>query len=95
MFNYIILKNLFVVNKDGYTVKHPYKFESAYGTPKFTNYTGDYKGCLDYIFYENEHLEKIRTVPLPEEAVLSRNIALPSLYFPSDHLALVADFKFT
>lgn len=84
---------LFLVNRFRIPITQPYDFVSAYGTPKFTNYTDDFKGCLDYIFFEKSKMSIIQTVPLPIEGVLSANIALPSKYFPSDHLALIADLK--
>lgn len=73
---------------------HDFEFESACGTPEFTNYTGDFKGCLDYIFYDKQSIKLLRSIPLFDEAVLSENVALPNKVFPSDHLALVADLKF-
>lgn len=70
-----------------------FKFKSACGTPKFTNYTDDFKGCLDYIFCEKD-VKVTQVLPFPSEEELSRNIAIPNQYFPSDHIALVADLKF-
>lgn len=75
------------------TLSHPVKFKSACGVPKFTNYTSDFKGCLDYVFVEDEGLHVTYSVPFPEEAVLAENVALPSQVFPSDHLALIACLK--
>lgn len=91
---FFLLFKLILVNKEGFTVSHPYKLTSAYGTPEFTNYTGGYKGCLDYIFFEQENLRKLQEVPIPDEDILSKDTALPSYCFPSDHVALVVDFKF-
>lgn len=72
---------------------HPFHFESACGTPEYTNFTGDFKACLDYIFYEKENIKTLSFVPFPDESVLSQNTALPSQVFPSDHLALIADLR--
>lgn len=83
----------FLVNENGYTISQPYVFKSAYGLPPFTNYTATFKGCLDYIFYEDTKLQLLQTVPLPSEEIVSKNTALPSQCFPSDHVALVADFE--
>lgn len=71
----------------------PFKIESAYNTPKYTNYTVGFKDCLDYIFYETDHLKLAQAVPLPSEEELSALTAIPSLHFPSDHVSLVADFE--
>lgn len=36
-----------------------------------------------------------QAVPLPSEEELSAMTAIPSIVFPSDHVALVADFEWT
>ncbi|KAF5270457.1 hypothetical protein FQA39_LY08335 [Lamprigera yunnana] len=74
------------------SLRHPFQFGSAYGTPKYTNYSIDFKGCLDYIFYDSTSLDVIDCVPLPDESVLVKNVALPNEVFPSNHLALVASY---
>ncbi|XP_018335534.1 2',5'-phosphodiesterase 12-like [Agrilus planipennis] len=79
----------------GFSLKHQFQLESAYGTPKFTNYVGDFQGCLDYIFYDKCRMNKIQVVPLPAEDILKENVALPSQVFPSDHLALVVDLTWS
>ncbi|KAK4879322.1 hypothetical protein RN001_007468 [Aquatica leii] len=74
---------------------HPFQFASACGTPEYTNYTVDFKGCLDYIFYDKNNFKVIDYVPLPEESLLAERTALPNEVFPSDHLALVCDLGWT
>ncbi|XP_022663156.1 2',5'-phosphodiesterase 12-like [Varroa destructor] len=68
---------------------------SAYGTPDYTNYTVDFKGCLDYIFYSKE-LSVTCVIPLPPHEVVAHTeyLAIPSPLLPSDHLALVATLQF-
>ena len=39
------------------------------------------------------HLAEVLELPTPKE--IGENIMLPSLKFPSDHLSLVATFKYT
>lgn len=73
---------------------HEFIFESACGTPQYTNYTPDYKGCLDYIFVESNKLQVQQVVPIMDEEELSKYEGLPNDFYPSDHLALVADLKF-
>ncbi|XP_065584351.1 2',5'-phosphodiesterase 12-like [Artemia franciscana] len=70
---------------------NPIRMESARGTPLYTNYTDDFKDCLDYIFYQENRFNVSQVVPLPSEEVLSANVGLPSVVFPSDHVSLVAD----
>lgn len=74
-------------------INHSLKLISAYGTPAFTNYTDDFKGCLDYIFYQKCKMTVESTVPIPSEEELSKNVALPSRVYPSDHISLIADLK--
>lgn len=74
------------------SVQHRRKIDSACGTPEYTNYTEDFKACLDYIFYEKNKLSVSQMVPLLTEEELSKNIAIPNVGIPSDHVALVVDF---
>ncbi|KAJ4443448.1 hypothetical protein ANN_05117, partial [Periplaneta americana] len=73
------------------SLSHSLLLCSAYGTPEFTNYTVGFAGCLDYIFYQHDQLGVAQVVPLPSVEELQQHTALPSVVFPSDHLALVAD----
>ncbi|PSN55444.1 hypothetical protein C0J52_05705 [Blattella germanica] len=75
----------------GVSLTHSLQFSSAYGTPEFTNYTAGFAGCLDYIFYQHDQLQTIQVVPLPSIEELQQHTALPSVVFPSDHVALIAD----
>ncbi|XP_034135782.1 2',5'-phosphodiesterase 12 isoform X1 [Drosophila guanche] len=72
----------------------PFKMFSACGTPKFTNFTTLFSGCLDYIFCQQDRFELLQCVPLPTDEQLTAHTAIPSMYFPSDHIALIADLKF-
>jgi len=56
---------------------------------KYTNYTRDFKGIIDYIFYDFTSLQVTEKERLPEEKELSREVALPNSKFPSDHVPLV------
>jgi 2',5'-phosphodiesterase len=68
-------------------------FISVAGYPEVTNYTGDFKDLLDYIFIESDSFGIIRCTPFPTEDTLTKHIALPSKQFPSDHIALCVDLK--
>ncbi|XP_063232858.1 2',5'-phosphodiesterase 12-like isoform X2 [Bacillus rossius redtenbacheri] len=76
---------------EGMPLQHDLRLKSAYTNLAYTNYTTDFKGCVDYIFYNCDDLQLIQTVPIPAESELQAQVALPSLAYPSDHLALVAD----
>lgn len=77
----------------GLTLSQPFSIASACGTPKYTNYTEGFADCLDYIYYQTDRLSVEQVVPLPSEEELKRHTAIPSIVFPSDHIALVADLK--
>lgn len=72
----------------------PYKMQSACGTPKYTNYTVGFKECLDYIFYQTDKFAVTKVVEMPSDEDLEAHIAIPSVLFPSDHVAIVAELEF-
>jgi len=67
--------------------------ETAFGSePEFTNYTINYKGTLDYMFYTPGTIKVLAVTELPDEYALSEiNIGLPNVFYPSDHVMLCAD----
>ncbi|XP_046829334.1 2',5'-phosphodiesterase 12 isoform X3 [Vespa crabro] len=69
------------------------RFASACGTPIYTNYTPEFAGCLDYIFYEKNKFEVEQIIPMPSNEELTIHIGLPSIVLPSDHISLCADLK--
>ncbi|OCT83502.1 2',5'-phosphodiesterase 12 [Xenopus laevis] len=74
---------------------HPFKLTSACGEPAYTNYIGEFHGCLDYIFIDSARLAVERIIPLPTHQEVTKYRALPSIEHPSDHMALVCDLKWT
>ena len=74
-------------------MSHELSLESACGQPVYTNYTPFFSGCLDYIFYDSKELIVSEVIPLPSHEQVIQNIALPSVLFPSDHLALISTFR--
>lgn len=74
-------------------IKHNTNLSSACGTPEYTNYTGTFSGCLDYIFYQTDYLTVEQVIPMPSEKELSVYTGLPSVVSPSDHIALCVDLK--
>jgi len=84
-------------NKDeavtNFSIEQPFELASACGTPEFTNFTAGFRDCLDYIFYNTNELSVSQVVPLPSNEELTQHTALPSIVFPSDHIALVADLR--
>ncbi|KAL1399074.1 hypothetical protein pipiens_008491 [Culex pipiens pipiens] len=77
----------------GVSLAQPFPFQSACGTPKYTNFTVGFKACIDYIYYQCDALRVNDVVPLPSEDELAAYDAIPSPVFPSDHVALVASLE--
>ena len=75
----------------GIHLQHDFHFQSACGTPPFTNYTETFVGALDYIFVGTDHLQVTATVTFPSLEEVRELVALLSVHFPSDHVALVCD----
>ena len=59
----------------------------------FTNCIATFECVLDYVFYEQDAFELTRVIPLPSEEVVKANVALPSEFFPSDHLPIVFEMN--
>lgn len=80
-------------NFAGLDLQHTFNFINVAGTSNLTNYTSGFKAVLDYIFIDSGRLNVDRVISMPSVDEMSEFVALPSVYFPSDHVALVADLK--
>jgi CCR4-NOT transcription complex subunit 6 len=84
---------------DAMNITHSFQLGSAYQTvlgeePIQTNYTTNFKGVLDYIWYSAQTLRPLSASPIPDESVLTRHgDALPSTEFSSDHIMLISDMQ--
>merc|ERR1719317_1299765 len=79
----------------GHSLRLATAYESCNGKEAaYTNYTEDFKGTLDYIFFSSDLLAVLAVSQVDDEAQLSQETALPSSTRPSDHLSLVATFMF-
>lgn len=58
-----------------------------------TNYTPDFRDELDHIFYSSKSLRPIGVLGPVDPNYLKRVPGFPNQHFPSDHLALMAEFK--
>lgn len=50
--------------------------------------------CLDYIWYGGQFLEVTGVLETPSAEAITQHYALPSENFPSDHIPLMAQFRF-
>ncbi len=73
---------------------HSLDLSSACGIPEYTNFTTGFVSTLDHIFIETPQLETTQVVPMPTHEEVTQFVALPSVVFPSDHIALICDVKF-
>ena len=75
---------------------HPFKLKSAYSAINelsFTNYTPDFKDILDYIWYSATSLNVTALLGDVDKDYLQRVPGFPNFHFPSDHIALLAEFS--
>ncbi|RUS89094.1 hypothetical protein EGW08_003157, partial [Elysia chlorotica] len=81
---------------DNGVISHNFKLTSAYkDVMPFTNYTFDFKGIIDYIFYSDAHLRLHGVMGLQDEEWFRANkiIGCPHPYVPSDHFPLFSEFS--
>jgi CCR4-NOT transcription complex subunit 6 len=76
---------------------HPFKVAKAYGDEvmPFTNYTFDFKGIIDYVFYSKQHMSVLGLLgPLDPEWLRENKVAgCPHPHVPSDHFPLLVEFE--
>jgi len=80
--------------RDGMT--HPFSLKSSYsnvGELSFTNYTPGFTGVIDYIWYSTNALQVTGLLGEVDKEYLQRVPGFPNYHFPSDHLALLAEFS--
>ncbi|MBZ3886672.1 CCR4-NOT transcription complex subunit 6 [Sciurus carolinensis] len=94
------LTNFSCNGKNGMTngrITHGFKLKSAYesGLMPYTNYTFDFKGIIDYIFYSKPQLNTLGILgPLDHHWLVENNISgCPHPLIPSDHFSLFAQLE--
>lgn len=83
------LRSAYDIYKSG-TTKLSEDYESNH--PDFTNYTHEFIGTIDYIFYTNKNLEIADLLKLPTHDIEVKTQKLPNNKYPSDHLKIGARF---
>ncbi|KAH7138239.1 glucose-repressible alcohol dehydrogenase-like protein transcriptional effector [Dendryphion nanum] len=79
--------------RDG--ISHPFSLKSSYSPINelaFTNYVPHFKGVLDYIWYSTNSLQVVGLLGEVDKEYLQRVPGFPNYHFPSDHLALYAQY---
>lgn len=59
------------------------------------SFTQGFRGCLDYVWCDKIAMSPVRSMPMPPLEAVTAFVALPSPEFPSDHLPVAADIRFT
>lgn len=77
-------------------VSHPFTMKRAGEDLPFTNFTYDFTGVLDYIFYTTEMMTPLGELGPIDDDYLRKNkiIGFPHPHFPADHIPLVVEFEF-
>jgi len=84
---------------DPMSITHSFQLGSVYNTvmgeePRATNYTVNFKGVLDYLWYSAQNLRPLSAAPIPDEEELTKHgEALPSTQYSSDHVMLISDMQ--
>jgi len=76
---------------------HKMTLRSSYGEDNelpFTNYTPTFAAVIDYIFYSSNYLSVLGLLGGVEREYMSRVVGFPNAHFPSDHVPILAEFKF-
>lgn len=80
---------------------HNLQLKDSHALQRFTTITTAFDGCIDYILYQEKLLRLVEAFSPPSKPQLQmlmgldeeRKVSLPNFYAPSDHLALISDFK--
>ena len=73
------------------------RLDSVHHEPKYTNVTHDFKETLDYLVCSTPELQPTALLELPDLTDLvgdDSSAGLPNAHWPSDHIALMAEFQF-
>lgn len=76
-------------------LKLPWPLRDPNDHIEVTNFTGDFQECLDYTLIDTRCLRATRTFDPPPLERLRESIALPSEYFPSDHIPVVVEVTYS
>uniref|UniRef100_A0A3Q2XRM7 poly(A)-specific ribonuclease n=1 Tax=Hippocampus comes TaxID=109280 RepID=A0A3Q2XRM7_HIPCM len=81
----------------GGSVTHSFQLKSAYDSHvmPYTNYTYDFKGVIDYIFFSRTHMSALGVLgPLDANWLSDNNLTgCPHPHVPSDHFSLLAQLE--
>ncbi|KAI7812613.1 putative CCR4-NOT transcription complex subunit 6-like [Triplophysa rosa] len=80
------------------SITHSFHLKSSYegNLMPYTNYTYDFKGVIDYIFFSKTHMSVLGVLgPLETQWLRDNNITgCPHPHIPSDHFSLLAQLEY-
>uniref|UniRef100_A0A672R1I2 poly(A)-specific ribonuclease n=1 Tax=Sinocyclocheilus grahami TaxID=75366 RepID=A0A672R1I2_SINGR len=80
------------------SITHSFQLKSAYegNLMPYTNYTYDFKGVIDYIFFSKTHMRVLGVLgPLETQWLKDNSITgCPHPHIPSDHFSLLAQLEY-
>ncbi|EJD03212.1 glucose-repressible alcohol dehydrogenase transcriptional effector [Fomitiporia mediterranea MF3/22] len=77
-------------------LRHRLGLRSAYsgiGELPMTNYTPSFQGSIDYIWYTANNLTVTSLLGEIDKDYLSKVVGFPNVHFPSDHVAILSEFR--
>ena len=77
-------------------LSHDFRLSRAYDAiMPFTNYTYDFKGIIDYVFFSRNHFNLLGLLGPLDENWFRQNkvVGCPHPHIPSDHFSLLVDFE--
>ena len=96
MINYFLLYNITdekeILKDIKNEIKHSLNLEAFENFPFTISFEG-FSGVIDFVFYEKNAFELKKVLPLPYGDKLDKQTPFPNQYQPSDHLAIIFEFK--
>ncbi|KAJ2159076.1 Glucose-repressible alcohol dehydrogenase transcriptional effector [Coemansia sp. RSA 552] len=77
-------------------LRHPFGLKSSYsghGELPLTNLTPTFRGTIDYIWYTTGTLVPTGLLGEVDEDWVSQTVGFPNAHIPSDHIPIMAEFK--
>ncbi|KAJ3021509.1 Glucose-repressible alcohol dehydrogenase transcriptional effector [Thoreauomyces humboldtii] len=75
---------------------HKFSLKSSYshtGELDFTNFTPDFTGVIDYVWYSTNTLDVSGLLGSVDKDYVARTVGFPNAHHPSDHLPLVVSMR--
>ncbi|KAF9547701.1 hypothetical protein CPC08DRAFT_729657 [Agrocybe pediades] len=80
-------------------IRHRLGLKSAYSAPGapaeqlITNHTPSFQGHIDYVWYTAANMSANKVLSEVDHAYLDKTVGFPNPHFPSDHVAIAAEFR--